>query len=72
MGFYCISVEYFDEVGEKIDACNLPFRIVANAIVCPPVPQPISAILALSDSSLVKLKAFCVTSGLPGPDVLVL
>ena len=28
MGFYCISVEYFDEVGEKIDACNLPFRIV--------------------------------------------
>ena len=40
---------------------------MANAIVCPPVPQPISAILASSDSSLVKLRAFCVTSGLPGP-----
>ena len=39
----------------------------ANTIVWPPVPQPMSAIRDLSVRLSMKLNAFSVTSGLPGP-----
>ena len=53
--------------GKRSSPVICPGMCPANTIVCPPVPQPMSAIRDLSVRLSIKLSAFSVTSGLPGP-----
>ena len=53
--------------GKKSMPVIFPGACCAKIIVCPPVPQPRSAIRDLSVRLSIKLNALRVTSGLPGP-----
>lgn len=65
--FLGILVETFNESREKSMPVIFPGACCAKIIVCPPVPQPRSAIRDLSVRLSIKLNALRVTSGLPGP-----
>jgi hypothetical protein len=55
------------KTGKRSIPVIFPGACCAKTIVCPPVPQPMSAISELSSRLLMKLNACVVTSGLPGP-----